>query len=48
VSCQVFVDVADGQTFEVAYDIDADTTRAQACERAKQAADFGMGYLLSR
>jgi hypothetical protein len=48
VSCQVFVDVADGQTFEVAYDIDAGTTRAQACERAKQAADFGMGYLLNR
>jgi hypothetical protein len=48
ISCQVFVDVADGQTFEVAYDIDDDTSQATVCERAKQAADFGMSYLLAR
>jgi hypothetical protein len=47
-SCQVFVDVADGQLFQASYEIDAGADPSQTCPRAVQAADFGMTYLLNR
>jgi hypothetical protein len=46
-SCQVFVDAADGQTFEAAYTIESQDS-SLACKRAAQAAEFGMTYLLDR
>jgi hypothetical protein len=47
-SCQVFVDVADGQAFQVAYQTGDTGGLSQTCQRAEQAAEFGMTYLLHR